>query len=183
MTKVKRIVLASIGFTLWTVLVTIFAMTPCTEEIVETIIETVIVIVTIEPEIVIEVVEETVEVEVTRVVEVPVTITPTKTPEYTSTITLIPTRTQVPTRTQIPTATLSPLKKPKSDGFYLVGVDIAPGVWRSTPGHDGCYWETSTKTGSIINNHFGMSGGTCYIPSSAYMVMFADCGQWEYLGQ
>lgn len=120
-----------------------------------------------------------VEVEVTRMyqIQVPVTVTATETPKYTPTITLIP------TQTQIPTATLSPLEKSRGSGFYLVGVDIAPGVWRSTPGIDNCYWKVSTKTGGIIKNHFGMSGGTCYISASAYMVEFDDCGMWEYLGQ
>lgn len=115
----------------------------------------------------------TVEVEVTR--EVAVTVTPTQPPLYTPTITL------TPTETPIPSPTLDPLKQAKRDGFYLVGIDIAPGVWRSTPGHDGCYWSITTKTGSIVDNHFGMSGGTCYISPSAYQVEFNDCGEWSWL--
>jgi len=34
----------------------------------------------------------------------------------------------------------SSLTAPFQDGTYLVGVDIAPGVWR-TPGGDSCYWQ------------------------------------------
>ena len=71
----------------------------------------------------------------------------------------------------------------KYDGFYLVNVDIAPGIWQSLGTQDDCYWEISTKTGDIIDNHFGMAGGTMYIAASAYQVMMEDCGTWTYLGQ
>lgn len=128
-------------------------------------------------------VERIVEVEVTSMVEKLVTVTPTKTPKYTPTITLTPTETSIPTNTSVPTATIDPLKKPKGSGFYLVGVDIAPGLWRSASGYSGCYWAITSKTGSIINNHFGESGCTCYIPAHAFQVEFSDCGQWEWLGQ
>ena len=104
-----------------------------------------------------------------------VTATSTSTPVYTPTETLPPTAT--PTIT--PTADL--LKQPKGDGFYIVGVEIAPGVWDSNGTGDSCYWEVSTATGDIINNHFGLAGGTAYVPATAFQVRFSDCGTWTWL--
>ncbi|NMC55004.1 MAG: hypothetical protein GYA48_15360 [Chloroflexi bacterium] len=101
-----------------------------------------------------------------------VTPTETPTPEYT------------PTITATATSTLNPLQTNKGPGFYLVGIDIAPGIWRSQGASDGCYWSINTKTGDIIKNHFGMAGGTMYINPSAFQVeLNADCGEWVYLGQ
>jgi hypothetical protein len=106
-----------------------------------------------------------------------VTATFTKTPKYTATITLTPTDTSTPTPTEDPT------KTKKSPGFYLVGDEISPGVWRSLGTSDSCYWSITDRTGDIINNHFGMAGGTMYIPTSAFQVeLDADCGSWEFIG-
>lgn len=105
-------------------------------------------------------------------------VTPTlsPTPIYT------PTETHTPTATLKPTATPDPLKSSRRGGFYLVGVDIAPGVWRNDGNTDSCYWATTSKTGKIIDNHFGMGGGTAYISSIAYQVEFdEDCGYWTWL--
>ena len=132
----------------------------------------------------------TIAVEVTRLFVVTTTYTPT--PRFTATITLTPTDTSTPTNT--PTITKTPnatqtaqaialerLRRDKGNGFYLVNVDIAPGVWRSTGSGDGCYWATTSATGSILDNHFGMSGGTAYISPSAFQVEFSDCGIWTFL--
>lgn len=105
-----------------------------------------------------------------------VTPTATSTPEYTPTIT------QTPTTTPTITPTVDQLKTDKGPGFYLVGTDIAPGVWRSMGSSDSCYWEIDTATGDIINNHFGMAGGTMYIPTSAFQVQLdPECGRWTFL--
>lgn len=105
-----------------------------------------------------------------------VTLTFTITPKYTPTITETPTVT--PTKTSTP----NPLTKDKGPGYYLVGVEIASGVWRSLGTADDCYWSINSKTGDIINNHFGMAGGTMYIPASAFEVRLeAECGMWTYL--
>lgn len=101
-----------------------------------------------------------------------------------------PTRTKSPTNTPRPTATITNTPEPTqdllfglhSDGFYLVGVDIAPGVWRSTGTGDNCYWKVSTRNGGTVDNHFGLAGGTAYIPADAFQVEFNRCGAWEYLG-
>jgi hypothetical protein len=111
---------------------------------------------------------------VTRIVIV--TETKTATPLHTPTIT------DTPTATLPPTATEDPLQADKHQGIYLVGVDIAPGVWRSTGSGDDCYWEITRMNGSIINNHYGMAGGTMYIAPSAFQVsMEYDCGDWTFL--
>lgn len=104
-----------------------------------------------------------------------VTATNTPTLEYTPTIT------HTPTNTATLTPTIDPLKAKRGNGIYLVGVDIAPGVWRSDGTGDRCYWEISTAQGKIINNHYGMSGGTAYISNTAFQVTFDDCGNWTWL--
>lgn len=35
---------------------------------------------------------------------------------------------------------------------------------------------------NILDNHYGMAGGTVTIWASDYEVEFNDCGMWEYLG-
>lgn len=87
----------------------------------------------------------------------------------------------VPTPTAPPTATEDPTRRSRSDGFYLVGSEISPGLWRSTGTGDSCYWETTTKTGDINNNHFGMAGGTMYIRPADFEVRLEDCGTWVFL--
>jgi hypothetical protein len=125
--------------------------------------------------------------EVTRVatvqvtVEIPVTVTPTATPIYTPTVTPTASRTPIPTNTPVPTATEDPTRAEKTDGFYLVGTEISAGLWRSSAGFDSCYWEITGETGNIIDNHFGMSGGTMYVPRAAYQVQLQDCGPWEFI--
>jgi len=97
-----------------------------------------------------------------------VTETPTSTPEFSPTP---------------PGPTVDVLFADKAPGFYLVGVDIGPGSWRSNGSGDNCYWNITTKTGETIKNHFGMAGGTMYIAAEAYQVqMDSECGTWTYLG-
>lgn len=115
----------------------------------------------------------------------------TQTAQAAPTSTSIPTRTALPTYTQGPTLTPAPTNTPaptidttkanKGNGFYLVNVDIAPGVWRSTGSSDGCYWAVTSSTNDILNNHFGMSGGTAYIDPAGFQVEFNGCGTWEFL--
>jgi len=132
----------------------------------------------------------TVAIQITRIIIVTPTSTPT--PLYTPTITPKPTNTTTPTKTPIPTKTpnatqtaqaqaAAKLRADKGDGFYLVNVDIAPGIWRSTGTGDMCYWAVTTKTGKILDNHFGMAGGTAYIPPSGFQVEFHGCGKWVFL--
>jgi hypothetical protein len=94
-----------------------------------------------------------------------------------------PTITETPTKTVKPTNTYSPLQSNKGPGIYLVGEDIAPGVWRSLGTGSNCYWEIDTRTGDIISNYLDVAGGTMYIAPSAFQVlMHPECGDWKYLG-
>jgi len=127
----------------------------------------------------------TIAIEVTRIVIV--TPTATETPLYTPTIT--PTPTKTPTTTPTPNAAktataqaIARLIAPKGDGFYLVNVDIAPGVWLSKGTQDNCYWARTRKNGDIIDNHFGLAGGTMYIAATDFQVQMQDCGRWTYIG-
>jgi len=131
-------------------------------------------------------------VEVTRLVPVTITPTPTllMTPTPSNTPTITPTATDTPLPTNTPnrmlTATaeaFAPLIEDRGDGIYLVNVDIAPGIWRNNWEGDDCYWKRSTRTGDIIDNHFGLGGGTVFIAATDFTVEFDGCGQWTYLGQ
>lgn len=71
----------------------------------------------------------------------------------------------------------------KESGFYTVGVEIAPGLWRSTGSGDGCYYARLDDKQEIIANHFGNAGVTINLQPTDYEVEFNDCGTWEYLGE
>ena len=116
--------------------------------------------------------------QVIETVIVPVTVTPTPSPEFTATIT------PIPSLTLRPTSTKSPLEQDKRPGIYLVGIDIAAGLWRSeATGSSECYWKVSTRTGDTMRNFFGPAGGTMYIPTSGFQVeMDPECGTWTYMG-
>jgi hypothetical protein len=81
-----------------------------------------------------------------------------------------------------PQPTDDPLTKTRRDGFYLVNIEIAPGLWHSQGTADKCYWSITTRTDDIINNFYGMAGGTMNIPATAFQVSLEDCGDWVYLG-
>ena len=79
--------------------------------------------------------------------------------------------------------TLSPdAEAPKDSGFYTVGVEIAPGLWRSTGDGDSCYVARLDENQDPIDNNFGNAGITVNIQPTDYEVEFNDCGTWEYLG-
>lgn len=112
---------------------------------------------------------------------------PTYTPQSTYTaaptayIIVIVTRTSTPTPIFTPEPTTDPLFDIHTSGFYLVGVDIASGIWRSDGTGDSCYWSVTKANGDIMDNHFGQSGGTAYIPANAFQVEFNDCGNWSFI--
>jgi hypothetical protein len=145
------------------------------------------------------------EFEVTRIVKQTAVVTwvykviITATPKP-ATVVPPPTRTSGPTKTPVPTNTASPtvdpqiqtataqaaidlfLKKDHAPGVYLVGVDIAPGVWRNSSTRDDCYWKRADKYGEIIDNYFGFGGGTIYISPMDFQVeLNQECGIWTWL--
>lgn len=75
----------------------------------------------------------------------------------------------------------SELEKPKENGFYLVGIDIAAGHWESTGTNDDCYWARTDVEGETIANHFGLAGGTMTILETDFQVELNDCGTWVYV--
>ncbi len=125
------------------------------------------------------------------------TDTPVPTATFTATASLTPTTPNTNTPTSLPenktatalaatqTATaevLARLTAPKPDGVYLVGIDIAPGVWRSVPGaSDNCYWARVDKNQEINDNYLGASGGAVTIRASDFEFQSVRCGEWTYL--
>ncbi|MFI8827627.1 hypothetical protein [Streptomyces sp. NPDC053431] len=87
-----------------------------------------------------------------------------------------------------PKAAGTPKKEIKGDGgMYKVGVDIAPGTYKSTGNKDdGCYWERSKDashgTDSILAND--NISGTAIVKVSASDAFFksSGCGDWVKTG-
>ena len=71
----------------------------------------------------------------------------------------------------------------KGPGIYLVGIDIAPGVWRNNGTSDNCLWRRQDRKGELIKMFWGQGGGTIYIDPTDFQVdLQKDCGTWTYLG-
>ncbi|MFC1515615.1 putative metal-binding motif-containing protein [Thermodesulfobacteriota bacterium] len=68
-----------------------------------------------------------------------------------------------------------------NDGFYTVGVEIVPGKWESTGTGTTCYWARLDEYQNILDNHFGLAGGTVTILDTDYEVEFNRCGTWVYV--
>lgn len=69
----------------------------------------------------------------------------------------------------------------KKDGFYTIGVEIAPGKWETQNGYDSCYWALLDDQQETIKNHFGPSGGVINVTSDAYELEIKDCGQLIFI--
>ncbi len=77
--------------------------------------------------------------------------------------------------------TVPPPPSPLGDGFYLVGSEIKPGKWHSTGTGTSCYWARYDANQNILDNHFGLAGGTVTVRDSDHEVEFSRCGMWEYV--
>jgi hypothetical protein len=113
-------------------------------------------------------------------------ITKIVTETFTPTLLFTPTKTGTPTITPNYNASktasaLALMKQNKEDGNYLIGVDIAPGIWRNNSIGDYCYWERLTRTGDIIDNYLGAGGGTAYISPSDFAFRSERCGIWTFI--
>lgn len=113
----------------------------------------------------------------------------TRLPSYTphATSTDYPTHTPAPTYTEVvrivmvtPTTDESVLKAPKGDGFFLVGPEIAHGIWRSEGEYNKCYWKVTDIKGNIISNFIGTAGGTVYLDENAYQIEIRNCGKLKF---
>lgn len=70
---------------------------------------------------------------------------------------------------------------PKKDGFYVVGVDIAPGLWWSQGKGSRCYWARQTVTQDLIDNDLGFPGGAVMIRPEDFEFYASGCGTWTML--
>lgn len=77
--------------------------------------------------------------------------------------------------------TVPPPPSPLGDGFHLVGSEIKPGKWHSTGTGTSCYWARYDSNQNILDNHFGLAGGTVNVRPTDYEVEFNRCGMWEYV--
>ena len=70
---------------------------------------------------------------------------------------------------------------PFDDGWFIVGLDIAPGTWRS-PGGDDCYWARlsgfSGDNEHIEANELGVSNNIVTIQSTDQGFYSQNCGTW-----
>jgi hypothetical protein len=101
--------------------------------------------------------------EVTRLFVVTATYSgPTETPSPTAT------RTSSPT----PKPTVDQTKSDKGDGSYMVGIEIAPGVWRSSGGNpsEECWIQIKSFSGDLAGIAGDLPGGTIRIPGGQYIV-------------
>jgi len=109
------------------------------------------------------------------------TPTYTMTSSETATLTFTPTSTNTSTATWTPSATIDPLTLARDDGYYLVNIDIAPGIWRNNGTDEHCFWETTSRTGTIISDYFGAGGGTTSIRPTDFAFQAKRCGTWTFL--
>lgn len=114
-------------------------------------------------EIVTQLATQLITIEVTRQVEVTREIIVTAT--YSG-----PTATPEPTSTPKPTEDLT--KFDKGDGSYMVGSEIAPGIWRSSGGStsEQCALTIKTFSGDLDNITYELPGASIRIPEGQYIV-------------
>lgn len=114
------------------------------------------------------------------------TVAASETPTTGSTVLPVlasPPPTSATTTTAVPTTTTAPGPKTSfADGSYRVGVDIAPGTYRSSATATGCYWKRmSNFTGvdDIIANYLSNSPTTVTILASDTGFQTRGCGTWS----
>jgi hypothetical protein len=78
------------------------------------------------------------------------------------------------------------LAAPFGDGIHLVGLDIAPGVYRKTDETGFCSWaRLSSLTGEFtahIEDRFSVEGDDVVIAASDTAFETSGCGMWEPVG-
>ena len=100
---------------------------------------------------------------------------PSPSPSATTPITLTPSR----------QATSGPEPEaPHEDGIYIVGAEIAAGVWRSTSeAQNFCYWARRKYDGILLASYYGLPGVDLRVYPSDYEVELDGCGIWVYMGR
>jgi hypothetical protein len=68
------------------------------------------------------------------------------------------------------------------EGVYPVGTQMKPGLWRSSAGTTGCYWETmsgfSHEPSGAIASYFGNGPYTLRITNNVVGFYTSGCGRW-----
>jgi len=72
------------------------------------------------------------------------------------------------------------------DGYWQVGSEVSPGLWRNSDSSEGCYWERlsgfSWRFYDLISNGYSDSIQTVRIAATDVGFHADDCGTWTYLG-
>jgi hypothetical protein len=71
---------------------------------------------------------------------------------------------------------------PKKDGIYIIGLNMAPGRWRSNGAGNKCYWEKTSVTQDIIDNHLGPASVIVDIEPGIFQFKTEGCGAWTLGG-
>ena len=102
----------------------------------------------------------------------------------TSTATKTLTATKTRTKTVTKTAKPKPAQSKITDGTYLVGSEIKPGVYKSSGGQTMmCYADTETRGGDILEQEVADKGSVIIrVTSKAYTFTSQDCGSWKKVG-
>lgn len=80
------------------------------------------------------------------------------------------------------TSLISP-SDPHNDGTYLVGTEIAVGLWRSLSSEQRfCYWARRKYDGILLGSYYGLPGTEMRIYEIDYEVELDGCGTWIFMG-
>lgn len=69
-------------------------------------------------------------------------------------------------------------RAPKKDGVYIVGLNMAPGRWRSNGAGQKCYRAKSTAAQELIDNHYGAASVVVEIEPGVFQFEARGCGVW-----
>lgn len=131
-------------------------------------------------------------IEPSKVIQATSEFTPLVTSTISSKVVLLPSSTPVPSITPIPSmtyglpilSTVNPsMISEKTEGTYLVNIEISPGLWRATGGD--CYSVTKNKNGDPLDMKSGINS-IITIKDDDFQVEFVNYpGQctWKYLGK
>jgi hypothetical protein len=77
---------------------------------------------------------------------------------------------------------------PHRDGVYLVGVEIAKGLWRSVQSANAetetfCFFARRKYDGVVLGSYYGLPGPDLLVGAGDYEVEMEGCGVWVYLGE
>lgn len=88
-----------------------------------------------------------------------------------------------PTRRQASHATYTAMRASKGDGTFLVGVEIAVGIWASSPSRtESCFWARRKANGVIFESYFGPpTETTISIQPGDYEFETLGCGTWTFV--